>query len=52
MPFNLTRTRTLLRNYDFKTLFIEELGWDHYPSILDILVDGQNFTLGAIAETA
>jgi len=50
MPLNLERTRRLLRGFDFKTLFIEELGWDHYTSILDIPVDGQNFTLGAIAE--
>jgi hypothetical protein len=50
MPLNLERTRRLLRNFDFKTLFIEELGWDHYTSILDIPVDSQNFTLGAIAE--
>jgi methylase of polypeptide subunit release factors len=50
MPLNLERTRRLLRGFDFKTLFIEELGWDHYTSILDIPVDGQNFTLSAIAE--
>ena len=50
MPLNLERTRTLLRNFDFKTLFVEELGWDHYTSALDIPVDGQNFPLGAIAE--
>jgi len=50
MPLNLERTRTLLRNFDFKNLFVEELGWDHYTSALDIPVDGQNFALGAIAE--
>jgi len=50
MPLNIKRTRTLLQNFDFKTLFIEELGWNHYTSILDIPVDGQNFALGAIAE--
>jgi hypothetical protein len=50
MPLNLERTRRLLRGFDFKTLFLEELGWDHYTSILDIPVDGQNFTLSAIAE--
>ena len=50
MPLNLERTRKLLRGFDFKTLFVEELGWDHYTSILDIPVDGQNFALGAIAE--
>lgn len=50
MPLNLERTRRLLREFDFKTLFVEELGWDHYTSTLDIPVDGQNFALGAIAE--
>jgi hypothetical protein len=50
MPLNLIRTRTLLQNFDLKTLFIEELGWDHYASILDIPVDGQSFMLSAIAE--
>ena len=50
MPLNLERTRRLLREFDFKTLFVEELGWDHYTSTLDIPVDGQNFALDAIAE--
>jgi len=50
MPLNLEQTRRLLREFDFKTLFIEELGWDHYTSTLDIPIDNQNFTLGAIAE--
>ena len=34
MPLNLKRTRTLLLGFDFKALFIEELGWDRYTSIL------------------
>lgn len=50
MPLNLERTRRLLQKFDFKTLFVEELGWDHYTSILDIPVDSQNFSLAAIAE--
>ncbi len=50
MPLNLEQTRRLLREFDFKTLFVEELGWDHYTTTLDIPVDGQNFALGAIAE--
>ena len=50
MPLNLEQIRRLLRGFDFKTLFIEELGWDHYISTLDIPVDGQIFSLGAIAE--
>ncbi len=28
MPLDLENTRTLLRGLDFKTLFVEELGWD------------------------
>ena len=41
MPLNIKRIRTVLRNFDFKTLFIEALGWDHYISTLDIPVDGR-----------
>jgi hypothetical protein len=29
MPLNLERTRRLLQSFDFKTLFIEELGWEN-----------------------
>ena len=50
MLLNIKRVRALLRNFDFKTLFVEELGWDHYTSALDISVDARNFTLGVIAE--
>lgn len=50
MPPNLERTRALLQGFDFKTLFIEELGWDRYTTTLDISIDGQNYTLSAIAE--
>ncbi|HWP91521.1 MAG TPA: DNA methyltransferase [Thermodesulfobacteriota bacterium] len=50
MKLDIPRTRNLLQQSDFKRLFIEELGWDQYASKLDITVDGQNFTLGAIAE--
>ena len=27
MALNIENTRTLLQGFDFKTLFIEELGW-------------------------
>ena len=50
MPLNLERTRRLLRNFDFKTLFIEELGWDQYKAELDVSVDSQNFQLRAFSE--
>jgi len=50
MPINLERTRKFLQSFEFKALFIEELGWDRYTATLDIPIDGQNYTLSAIAE--
>jgi Eco57I restriction endonuclease. len=47
---NLDRTRTLLQNFDFKTLFIEELGWDRHDATLEISVEEKSYTLTAIAE--
>lgn len=44
------RTRDLLRQFDFKTLFIEELGWDHHKASLELPIDGQVFVLTAIAQ--
>jgi len=46
---NDERTRTLLRAADFRTLFIELLGWDHLTQHLDITVDGKTYKLTAIA---
>jgi len=50
MPLNLEQTRKLLQSFDFKALFVEELGWDRYATTLDVSIDGQNYTLSAIAE--
>lgn len=50
MPLNFEHTRTLLQAFDFKTLFIEELGWDRYKTDLDVSVDSQNFKLSSISE--
>ena len=44
------RSRKYLREFNFKALFIEELGWDHYDKELEIPVDSRLFTLTAIAE--
>ena len=49
MPVNVTRTRELLKNFDFKKLFIEELGWEHHSQQLDVSVDGKQIRLNAIA---
>jgi len=48
MPPNLERTRALLQGFDFKTLFIEELGWDRYTTTLDVSIDGQNYLLAPL----
>jgi hypothetical protein len=50
MELDFTRVRRCLREFDFKTLFIEELGWDRQNTLLDVSVDGQTFQLTAIAE--
>lgn len=50
MPLDVARTRQLLKNFDFDTLFIQELGWDHHDQHIDITVDGETCALAAIAE--
>ena len=49
MP-DTTRIREPLRAFDFNKLFIEELGWDRHTSHLEVPVDGQVFTLNAVAQ--
>jgi hypothetical protein len=50
MELDSSHIRRYLRAFDFKTLFVEELGWDRHDAHLDVYVDGQTFTLTAIAE--
>ncbi len=50
MTADFTRTRKLPATSDFKTLFVEELGWNHYHATLEIPLDGLTFTLSAVAE--
>jgi len=49
MTVNVIRTRELLKTFDFKKLFIEDLGWEHHSQQLDVSVDGKQFRLNAIA---
>lgn len=53
MAINFTKARELLHDFNFATLFIEELGWQ-YPSSerrpTTMQVDGQTFTRTAIAQ--
>ena len=50
MPLDLIRSRKCLKEFQLRTLFADELGWDRHTATLDISVDGQTFTLNAIAE--
>ncbi|MEW6359300.1 MAG: SAM-dependent methyltransferase [Planctomycetota bacterium] len=50
MPLDFARTRKLLAAFDFKTLFVEELGWNRHSALLRVSVDSQSFTLNAVAE--
>src|SRR5262245_9641210 len=50
MTLNIPQTRQVLRNFDFKTLFIDLLGWDHYSAPQEITLDEKRFSLRAIAE--
>jgi hypothetical protein len=50
MPLDSARARQYLKDFNFKALFIEELGWDHYLSILDVFLDGHTYALTSIAQ--
>ncbi|RME09644.1 MAG: SAM-dependent methyltransferase, partial [Bacteroidetes bacterium] len=45
-----SHTRRYLQQFDFKSLFIEELGWDDFNANLTLTVDEESHTLQAIAE--
>jgi hypothetical protein len=50
MKIDVPSVRRLLKEFDFKTLFREQLGWDNYQARLDIPLDGMTYSLTAIAE--
>ncbi len=45
-----TKARQCLKEFDLRTLFIEEMGWDHHVSSLEVYVDGFAYTLKAVAQ--
>lgn len=49
MPLNKARIQQYLRDFSFRQLFIEELGWDNPPAATEVTVEGQRFALPAIA---
>lgn len=50
MPLNMASLRQCLQSFDFRALFIEELGWDRHSGNLSVVVDGKPYSLQAIAE--
>jgi len=49
MLINTTNAKRCLKEFDFRALFIEELGWDRHTSTLQVAVDAQTVTLSALA---
>lgn len=50
MDFNAGTARTLLAQFDFPKLFVEELGWDRHGADLSVPISGSTFALRAVAE--
>lgn len=51
MPFEDSEVRKCIRDFEFKQLFINNLGWDNYNSrLFNIQIDGKNFELQPFAQ--
>lgn len=50
MDINIDRLRKQLHAYDFRKLFINELGWDRTNTDTNVQVDGQEYSLHAVAQ--
>jgi len=50
MKIDVAHVRALLKSFDFRSLFREQLGWDNYQAKLDIQLDDTAYSLAAIAE--
>ncbi|MCF8120618.1 MAG: Eco57I restriction-modification methylase domain-containing protein [Deltaproteobacteria bacterium] len=50
MHLDFDRVRKLLKDFDFHSLFIEELGWDHHDARLEIILGERTIKLEALAE--
>lgn len=49
MPLDRTRCRPLLQGFDFRTLFIEEVGWEKHKASVDLTLKDTTVRLEAIA---
>ncbi|WP_348266244.1 Eco57I restriction-modification methylase domain-containing protein [Edaphobacter sp. DSM 109919] len=50
MPIDRERSRQCLKAFDFRKLFLEELGWDKFSSKLVKQIDGVEYSFHAVAE--
>ena len=50
MPLDITRTRQLLKDFNYRKLFIEELGWDRYTYNFPLALDGLEYSFEGVAE--
>ena len=50
MPLNPSRCRQLLKEFNLRSLFVDELGWDTHHTPLEIQLDGQPKKLQALAQ--
>jgi len=50
MSSDPSRVRKLLKEGDFRALFVDELGWDRYDARVTVQLEGQSWTLQACAQ--
>ncbi|HEY7329313.1 MAG TPA: DNA methyltransferase [Gemmataceae bacterium] len=50
MSLNVEAVRRCLKEFDFRTLFVQELGWDRHSANLTVAVDSKTYELHALAE--
>ncbi len=50
MPVELGRIKECLASFDFKRLFIEELGWNHFDGTIPVSVGAEPYLLRGVSE--
>lgn len=49
MPLDAQRARQYLKDFNFKSLFVEELGWERHAVTHPVTVDGNSYRLDTVA---
>ena len=50
MPIDRERARQCLKSFDFRRLFLDQLGWDKHSSALEKVVDGRSYRFQAVSQ--